>query len=132
MICRFSRILFYAAASVLTLAGFLVAWSAAQPTVEAEPFSRDIWLQAADVAGAIGDPGCVRGAMALDLLNSKRLTGLSKVKVEHLLGKPAEFGDGWSYSLGQCSGFGWSHSVLVLQFGVPDNVVSARFQHDSL
>ena len=121
-------------ASVLVAGAFLClialgAWSVSRPSVAAEPFSRPIWLHAAALASDVGDQGCIRGAMALDLVETKRAVGLAMADVAALLGTPARHGPEWSYALGQCSGFGWSHSALVVRFDGGGRSLEARFKH---
>lgn len=109
--------------------GTWMAWSYQQPSVSAEPFEAAKWSAGAGLAEGIGDPGCVRGAMALDLLQRKRLPGMTAGEVHALLGTPARYGPEWTYALGQCSGYGWQHSGLVVRFSPADGVIAASFQH---
>lgn len=100
------------------------------PTVEAEPFSRNAWHQGAALS-AVQDPGCVRGGMALDLLEKGRLLGLTQAEVIDLLGTPADQAREWRYALGQCSGFGWSHSELRISFDNRGKAMEVKFEHAS-
>jgi hypothetical protein len=109
-----------------------VSWlvlGVSRPSVEARPFDREEWLRNADLASGIGDPGCVRGAEALYLVERKALIGMSKGAVSAMLGAPSQHGSAWAYALGQCSGYGWNHSELVVRFGEKGEVVAARFTH---
>lgn len=124
---------FIAKASLLLLgscvvAGGWLAWSYNQPSVSAQPFQRASWLSGAGVLQGVGDPGCVRGAMALDLVDSNRLIGLSAEELTALLGPVTDNTADWAYPLGQCSGFGWEDSALMIKLGSEQKVVSVRFQ----
>lgn len=124
---------FIAKVSILLLgscvvAGGWVAWSYNQPSVGAAPFQRASWISGAGVLQSVGDPGCVRGAMALDLVDSNRLLGLSGEELTALLGPATDRGADWMYPLGQCSGFGWEDSALMIKLGSEKRAISARFQ----
>lgn len=124
---------FIAKASLLLLglcvvAGGWLAWSYNQPSVSAQPFQRASWLSGSSVLESVGDPGCVRGAMALELIDSNRLTGMNSEELTALLGPATEKGTDWIYPLGQCSGFGWEDSALMINLGSEKKVISARFQ----
>lgn len=110
------------------VAGGGVAWSYKQPSVSAAPFQRASWISGAGVLRNVGDPGCVRGAMALDLVDSNRLLGLSGEELTALLGPATYRGNDWMYPLGQCSGFGWEDSALMIKLGSERRAISARFQ----
>jgi hypothetical protein len=83
--------------------------------VQAEPFDAHQWRDRQEQAQQF-DPGCVRGGMALALIQTDRLTNLSKRDVTELLG-PSEGKtvDQFRYSLGQCH-WNWEHSELLLSF----------------
>lgn len=124
---------FIAKASLLLLclsivAGGWLAWSYNQPSVNAQPFQRALWLNSSSILESVGDPGCVRGAMALDLIHSKRLVGMNPEELIALLGPAAEKGADWMYPLGQCSGFGWENSAMMIRIGSERKVIFARFQ----
>ena len=127
--------LFAAKTSLLLLvlcivAGGWLAWSYNQPSVNAQSFQRASWLDGSAVLASVGDPGCVRGAMALDLIHSNRLIGMNSDELTLLLGPSIEKRRGfdWMYPLGQCSGFGWEDSALMIQLGGERKVTSARFR----
>ena len=105
------------------------AWSFSQPSVERQPFVQPTWAAGAETVNDIGDPGCVRGGMALDLIETGRLMKMSMDEVFSLLGRPRQYGPEWSYSLGQCSGYGWHHSDLEVRFDSAGRVVLAFFRH---
>lgn len=124
---------FIAKASLLLLglcvvAGGWLAWSYNQPSINSQPFQRASWLSGADVLESVGDPGCVRGAMALELIDSNRLIGMNPEELTALLGPVTEKGNDWMYPLGQCSGLGWEDSALMIRLGSEKKVISARFQ----
>ncbi len=125
---RATRIIAIFLGSGFIAAGW-IAWSFQQPSVQARPFDQSEWLRSANMATDVGDPGCGRGALALGLIESKRLSGLTKSEVSAVLGEPTRYGPNWSYALGQCSGFGWHHSGLRVQFDGVGKVVGAQFQH---
>ena len=106
-----------------------MAWSFYQPTASAEPFDRSAWVARSELADGVGDPGCVRGGMALDLIDRERLIGMTAEEVSALLGTARRYGSEWIYALGQCSGYGWHDSGLVLRFSHQDRVTAAWFQH---
>ncbi len=86
----------WAKVGILLLAaiGCLAAWKVSsfhQPAVAARPFDRLAWLAGSEVAGGIGDNGCVRGGMGLDLLARNRLKGMSAEEVASLLGIPMRY-----------------------------------------
>jgi hypothetical protein len=119
------------AGAVLVLAGWLF-WSHRQPTHPAEPFDARAWQAAAPVYQASADPGCVRGGMAQDLIDRQLLVGKSAAQVRELLGEPdgRRSATAWTYELGQCSGWGWSDSVLLLEFDAGGTqVLRAVFEH---
>lgn len=124
---------FIAKASLLLLGLFIGAggwlrWTYGQPSVDARSFQASSWLSAAAELEVPGDPGCVRGAMALDLIDSKRLIGMKYNEVNALLGPAIKNGGRWTYRLGQCSGFGWEDSALLVDFDNQSSVISARFE----
>ncbi|MCZ8252046.1 MAG: hypothetical protein O9318_06225 [Hylemonella sp.] len=106
-------------------------WSFKYPSHTAEPFDAKAWKSAAPVYGASNDPGCVRGGMALTLIETELLAEKSPAAVTELLGEPErKSASSWRYQLGQCSGYGWSDSELWVDFD-PDvsRVLRARFRH---
>ncbi len=57
------------------------------------------------------------GGMALDLIKTDLIINHNAEQVVALLGKPKASGKSdFSYALGQCSGFGWLNSILVVKF----------------
>lgn len=110
---------------VATGAAFL-AWTRSWPVVEPVPFDSGIWLAAAELAEE-DEPGCVRGGMALDIIERKLLAGKTATEVVRLLGNPTDTHGGWSYALGQCSG-GWSLNDMRLTFDDGARVAKASFR----
>ncbi len=102
------------------------------PSCVREPFDQQRWLNGALPLDNNNDPGCVRGGMAIDLLDRNALENLSKESVVRLLGYPnQEHGLTYYYDLGQCSGWGWHHSKLVLSFSNAGAVVRTDFTRDT-
>ena len=100
------------AATALCLFAYFESEFVARP----EAFSSSTWKQRSDLATEI-DPGCVRGGMAESLVHSEALMNLSEASVQAMLGEPARRGNRSSYyPLGQCHGFGFSHSELVVSY----------------
>lgn len=128
---RFIAKAFLLLLSLCVVAAGWLAWSYHQPSVSAQAFQRATWLSGSGVLKSVGDPGCVRGAMALDLVNSKRLIGMNAEGLTALLGPATEKEPDWIYPLGQCSGFGWQNSSLVIKLGSDMKVISARFQRET-
>ena len=86
-------------------------------TSGAEPFSSSNWVELSNPYKITNDPGCVRGGMALDLIQKEILKSKTKKQVSEILGTPDKISDStFSYKLGQCSGLGWHHSILVIKF----------------
>lgn len=90
---------------------------------KAEPFNSLAWIEKSTQLNLIDDPGCVRGGMALDLINKDLLTGYNSNQIIETLGPPYKKAESKIYyELGQCSGLGWHYSVLVIDF--KDSVVN--------
>ena len=68
--------------------------------------------------------------MAIDLIDSRRLIGMRSQALADLLGPPMVNGAEWIYPLGQCSGFGWEHSRLVIQMDGEHRAILAQFQRE--
>ncbi|USR41203.1 hypothetical protein L1F06_007150 [Ectopseudomonas hydrolytica] len=83
----------------------------------AEPFSSSSWVERSNPYKITNDPGCVRGGMALDLIQKEILKSKTQKQVSEILGTPDKISDStFSYELGQCSGLGWHNSILVIKF----------------
>ncbi|MFN7569841.1 MAG: hypothetical protein ACK5TK_00080 [Betaproteobacteria bacterium] len=120
---------FFALAATLFLLGFAaLVHHYFAPGAERTAFNRDAWLAVRHLEG-VGDPGCYRGGMALDLVKSGQLIGKGLAEVEATLGAPtSRTPTSWRYALGQCTGFGWEHSLLVVRFGSSPSVTEAHIR----
>jgi hypothetical protein len=82
---------------------------------EHRSFSQEEWQREKTTLELSADPGCTLGPMTQDLLQSGRLQGAKREQVVQLLGQPrSQTGDLLIYPIGQCHGWGWHHSELVL------------------
>ena len=63
-----------------------IVWEFSQPSEAKQRFIRTEWLARESLATGIGDPGCVRGGMALDLIDRELLLGMRTAEVLALLG----------------------------------------------
>lgn len=80
---------------------------------EHQHFEAAAWKSLRDSA-ELNDPGCVRGGMAIDLVNSGVLIGLSRMELLMKLGDASESKpDLISFALGQCH-WDWKHSELAV------------------
>ena len=104
-----------------------VAWEYSRPYAPIETFDRHAWLARNYLVTIPGDPGCVRGGMALDLIDRKSLVGNLASDITNLLGEPTKKGASWSYDLGQCSDFGWNGSNIVITFDDRSRVSKVDF-----
>lgn len=126
---RILLVLLVPAVAALLVAAWL--WrSTRQVSYAPEPFDATKWKSAL-VSSPGNDPACVRGGMALDLVQKETLTGKSGPQVMELLGTPDEQGPAtWTYHLGECPGWGWNDSDLRLSFDADNiRVTSATFEH---
>ena len=126
------RISIKVALSLLAVAiasGSWTVWSFYQPVVLAQAFDREVWLASAELTDGTGDPGCVRGGMGLNLIDTRRLEGMAADEISALLGPRMRHVTEWTYALGQCSGYGWHDSGLAIRFGPDGRASAARFQH---
>jgi hypothetical protein len=104
-------------------------WSFHSVTEAQRTFDRATWL-AAPTLDASADPGCYRGGMALDLVRSERLIGKHSQYAEHLLGAPeGKNPHVWRYPIGQCTGFGWHNTDLLLHLDSAFMVKRVELQH---
>ena len=109
---------------VISMALIPVFWTFSTPE-QKRSFESDEWKQSLAVINQLNDPGCVRGGMALDLINNKRLVGLTKTQVAAMLGNPDESHvRRWLYSVGQC-GFDWRQSFLMIRFDLNEKATYA-------
>ena len=116
---------------LVLLAGGWLLWNFKRPASPSLPFDPVAWRQPVAAAGASSDPACVRGGMALDLIDKDILRGKSGPQVAALLGAPDEQDPAhWTYHLGQCPGWGWNDSDLRLTFDEGNTQVkSATLEH---
>ncbi len=122
-------VLLVSVGAVLLVAVWL--WRVTRQVTDApEPFDATAW-KAARVGGPGKEPACVRGGMALDLVQRQTLSGMSGPQVVALLGAPDEQGPAaWTYHLGECPGWGWNDSDLRLSFDAGSTRVrTATFEH---
>lgn len=109
--------------ALITMAAAYGFWAFNQPSHPSETFSAAEWAKRRDIYSVSADPGCVRGGMALDLMNRQLLAGLQDTQVATLLGAPDDQSHrSWRYELGQCSGFGWHSSQLVVTLSTAGSV----------
>jgi hypothetical protein len=103
-------------AALLFIAG--IVWSYYfEVSAVREPFISSEWIKQENPYSESGDPGCVRGGMALDLIKNNLIINRNTEEVIALLGQPSSPSKiNFSYELGQCSGLGWESSVLVIEF----------------
>lgn len=113
--------------SLVALTTIWVAWEFAQPSEPKQRFVQTEWFARESLTTDIGDPGCVRGGMALDLIDRRLLLGMRTPEVVALLGSPSRQDIDWRYKLGQCSGLGWYDSELVLRFDSSSRVAAVSF-----
>ena len=94
-----------------------------------EPFDAREWRGRAEQA-KLPDPGCVRGGMALTLLDDRLLNKLGKSEVVAQLGQAEVMRvDQLRYSLGQCH-WDWRQSDLVVTVAPDGAVVSVTIDAD--
>lgn len=92
-----------------------------------ESFNAHQWLERSDQT-LQNDPGCVRGGMALTLMQSGELLDLTKERVIAQLGQAAaEQPDQLHYHLGQCH-WDWRHSTLVVTFKPTGSVTGVSIE----
>ena len=107
-----------ATAIAIVALGCALAWSYNFGTeAERTAFIPAKWKERANVYAYSNDPGCIRGDMALDIVATDMLIGKTVADTRALLGEPNKSSaDALYYELGQCSGFGWYESELVVNF----------------
>lgn len=113
----------------LCLAGATAAAVHSFGSFAAEPasFSKEAWHQLRAEVESSADPGCVLGPLAQDLVRSGHLNQKSRRHVVEQLGEPSkQQGTDLVYAIGQCHGWGWHHSELVVQFSEDGAVVGAE------
>ena len=109
--------------SVVVAAG-TVANSFSAFDAQRQAFSPEAWHELQPLMDQTADPGCVLGAMTQDLIQSGQLLGTTTTKALQLLGVPnSRSASGLVYAIGQCHGWGWHHSELVLAVS-PQSVIT--------
>lgn len=108
--------------------GLTFAWSFHFGTeAERTKFIPTEWKERASFYAYSNDPGCVRGDMALDIVSTDILIGKTVTETKSLLGEPNKSNaDALHYELGQCSGFGWYESELVVVLSKSQRVSKAK------
>lgn len=105
----------------------IIYWSSTAFHAQYEPFEVSRWIDLREYA-EMNDPGCIRGGMALGLIRSDLLIGLSKDSLRATLGDPSlAQADVASYALGQCR-WDWRHSELAVHLGESDRVTRAEIR----
>lgn len=87
--------------------------SAVRP--ERESFDSAAWKARTDALEETNDAGCVRGGMAVDLVETGALVGATATDVVSRLGNPESSDGSWTYLMGQC-GRWWEKNALVITF----------------
>ena len=86
-------------------------------------FSQDSWNDLRPILELSADPGCVLGGLAQDLAITGRFNQKPEQLVLQTLGRPDRRLDTeLVYAVGQCHGWGWRHSELVLQLSAEATV----------
>jgi hypothetical protein len=100
-------------AVLVCITGASLYWLLAGVRVESQPFDSLTWKQLYETS-QLNDPGCVRGGMALNLIDSGALVGAPREKVLFALGEPDSSQHHLlTFGLGQCH-WDWRHSELVV------------------
>ena len=86
-------------------------------------FTQDAWRKLQPDVESSNDPGCVLGGLAYGLKESRLLAQRQERFVFEQIGQPTKReGDDLVYSVGQCHGWGWHHSELVVQLSAERTV----------
>jgi hypothetical protein len=82
---------------------------------ERHVFTQEAWREYKPVMEQTADPGCILGPMAQNLIHTRKLLGSTATDARKLLGEPSrQSASALVYAIGQCHGWGWHHSELVL------------------
>jgi len=102
--------------SILALIGGGFYFNFTSLHTEEEPFDSARWKELNEQT-VLNDPGCVRGGMALSLIQQKLVIGNPKSEIADFLGEATttHSQNEWRYGLGQCH-WGWEHSSMVIKF----------------
>ena len=112
---------------VISMALMPIFWtfSKTYDSEKTRTFEPDEWKRSFAMINKSSDPGCGRGDMAQDLIDNKRLVGLTKAQVAVFLGNPdVSHVRRWLYSVGQCS-FDWRLSFLMIRFDLNEKATYA-------
>lgn len=89
-------------------------WHFTRVHAEEEAFESIRWKER-HTAAQLNDPGCVRGGMAVSLVQSKTLVGKTKPELLALLGDHDKADKNkLLFNLGQCH-WDWKHNALVIR-----------------
>lgn len=102
-----------------------LAFYAARP--QRESFDSSAWKARASILAETNDPGCFRGGMAIDLIETKALLGATATDVVSRLGNPESSDGSWTYWVGQC-GRVWQDNALVVTFDPAAKVKGVVFR----
>lgn len=119
--------LFVGIAFYVVLVASLLALVTGGPRLQRLGFDTAAWKAAAGTVAATNDRGCVRGGMAVDLVEKRNLIGATGTEVVSLLGSPQDASGQWSYDVGQC-GTWWGQNALVLTFDANGRVRSVELE----
>ena len=94
---------------------------------EPQAFSKEAWQrQRVDVESS-NDPGCVLGGLTQDILIKGRLKAKSEQYVLDQLGPPdRREASNLVYFIGQCHGWGWDHSELIVRLSAAGVVLGVE------
>ena len=92
-------------------------------------FTTDAWRKLQPDVESSNDPGCVLGGLANGLSESGLLTQKHEYFVFEQIGKPTRRdGNELVYAVGQCHGWGWHHSELVVHLSTVHTVLRIDFR----
>lgn len=118
---------------LLTVLGLLLSfiallyWFFTGIHAEHQNFDASVWMSLRE-SSEMNDPGCIRGGMAIHLVNEKVLLGLSKEELLVMLGSPSDSQPQLvSYALGQCH-WDWKHSELAVRIDATGKVTDAEIR----
>ena len=117
------------AAAVLVAVSAAFVWSFNSFGAERSHFSVQAWKQKRIDAYASNDPGCVLGGLAEDIIRKGLMNNQPKPTVVAQLGEPDEEHAALIvYAVGQCHGWGWHQSELVLRLSAGGTVSEAELR----
>ncbi len=125
---RYHYIAILVALGIVASAGSLVH---SFNSFDAEPvaFRPDDWRKLQPDVESSNDPGCVLGGIANGLANSGLLNQKQEQFVIEQIGQPSRReGNRLVYAVGQCHGWGWHHSELVVHLSAEGTVLKTDFR----